>query len=121
DALLRRLMDATAAAIDAANALHAYRAETANAVGLALGPLPISSLLGIVREQLATLRAEIARRDRPDGAPAIVPDGKVRLKFLTGCRGADAVTYHLPGDVAEYGEKDARDLIERGAAVAVPS
>src|SRR5438034_7248559 len=121
DALLRRLMDATTAAIDAANALHAYRAETANTVGLALGPLPISSLLGIVREQLATLRAEIARRARPDDGPAIVPPGKVRVRFLTSCRGADALTHHHVGDVADYDEKNARDLIERRVAAAVPS
>src|SRR3989442_4671394 len=120
DALMHRLIDAVEVAIGRAAALREHVGGTADALGFAPACDPIPGL-ALVAAQLATLRTEIARRDRPDDGPAIVRDGKVRLKFLTGCRGPDALTYHSIGDVADYDAKNARDLIERRAAVAVPS
>jgi len=90
------------------------RSATAAAAGLAPGASPIPALLGIVPEQV-----EAAARAPRDDAPAPVPRGHLRVRFSVNCRGLDGLMYHLAGDVADYPEAVARDLITRNVATEV--
>jgi hypothetical protein len=116
-ALLRRLLDAAGLARDAALAVQAYDRATAEALGDIPELHPMPQLLGL-GDALDRLRREISGPPRVIG-PAPVPAGKVRLRLLASLHDPSAMMYRMPGDVADFDDEVARDLLKRGIAEGV--
>ncbi len=111
-ALLRRLLDAAEAALAAARALREADEEVARATRLLPPEFPLPCLLG--PDPLGALRRMLDPPARVDPAPAPVPEGKRRLRLLVKVQDRDLCGQMCyPGDLPDFDEDAARDLIKR--------
>ena len=117
DGLLRDLMGAAEKVISADRVLRTYDEATGSAAGLAPGAPPLPAI-GLLREQLAQLRAALDRR--PGGATPVRP-GHTRVRLLSNVWSADRLHCWAAGDVVDLDERDARDAVKREFAVEVAS
>ncbi|MBI4589514.1 MAG: hypothetical protein HY725_11790 [Candidatus Rokubacteria bacterium] len=116
--LLRELAQHVEAAIDAAKAVRDYDAATGAAVSRAPGVIPCSALLGIVADQLAALRREITGPG-PAPRPAPVAQGQRRLRLTAPVWDREGPRHLRVGDVADFDEAPATDLLKRKIGVEV--
>jgi hypothetical protein len=117
---LRRLLDATQAAIGVATELVAYDAETGEQLGRPPEPHPLPQLFGLDLA-LARIERELAGPLPPEPVPPPRP-GYVRLRARTKVLDPDAGLgiWRYPGDRFDVPESVAREAIRNAVASAEP-
>ena len=114
--LLRKVVESCEAVCQLGSAVEAYDRQTAELTGLMPAAHPAPSLLpgGAVAYQVEQLRRQLAPREDPGPPP--VREGQRRLRLSARLFDREGPRHFLPGDVADFPEATAQDLIERGIA-----